>query len=156
MNNQVLYLSNSFIYCGRGFPESRKARVLRVCRPTFREWGSEFSFTVYSISSTLIGGMNHSESSEEISSFGMQKYVATLRALPSIEPIFSQVINNANLLKYKHRELALTHVILNEAYTMLVSDIKGLWNDASNQILNSTLIAASLGKSHTSSFLSYF
>ena len=132
LNNQTVHVSGSYLICGAGFKESRKVKILSFQHINY----NNVRAAVYFINRPLIGGLLSPEESEEISKQMMSKYIATLRSFPELESSFKYLSDKVKLIKTNY--LNITKDIkkdYNDLRNLLIKDLKDLWLQISNKIL---------------------
>ena len=148
LNNQTVNISGSYIICGRGFSESRRLKILSVVNLSPIEWNLKSHLPVYYINRPLLGGLDHPESADEITSTMMHKYIATMRSFPEMESVFIYIAESIKTLKTRSDTVLSTSSssILRSEYTKLKVDIKKLWSIISERILKSSSVTSAFGQ----------
>ena len=113
-----------------------------------KEWNLKAHVPVYTINLPLLGGLDHPESADEITSTMMHKYIATLRSYPEMESVFIFIAESIKYLKTRSDIVLLstvTSTTVRSEYNKLKLDIKNLWSSISEKILKSSALSFTFG-----------
>lgn len=146
LNNQIIYISSCYLFCGRGFGESKRIKILSFGKLDHNEWKTQADILIYHTNQPLVGFSSNVECPEEMASFVVHKYVATLRSFPEVDRIFVRLSERCNMVKASYHSLSNCDVITTADYSALVYAIRTLWSQTTEEILLTSPLVAALGK----------
>jgi hypothetical protein len=136
LNDQTVYQSNNYLICGNGFNASRKVKILSKSSISLTQsfWNT-FSSNNYNINdnnTALIyiidrpfSDLFKPNDADEIGSNIIQKFVANLRSISSVDTVFQALTESLKELKLNY---------LNNSSESLSSALKKRWSDCTERI----------------------